>query len=50
MLEQAQTSGQTLPFAETYVRMLDDCVAHGEAQWDNAAIAEAIARRRSVKP
>ena len=48
MLEQAQTLGQTLPFAEVYARMLEDCVAHGEGEWDNAAIAEAIARRRSV--
>jgi len=27
--------------------MLEDCTAHGEARWDNAAIAEAIARLRS---
>jgi 3-hydroxyisobutyrate dehydrogenase-like beta-hydroxyacid dehydrogenase len=45
MLEQARTSGQDLPFASVYARMLEDCVAHGEAEWDNAAIAEAIARR-----
>ena len=25
--------------------MMEDCIAHGEAQWDNAAILEAIARR-----
>jgi L-threonate 2-dehydrogenase len=48
MLEQAQTLGQTLPFAEVYARMLEDCIVHGEGEWDNAAIAEAIARRRSV--
>lgn len=48
MLEQAQTLDQKLPFAEVYARMLEDCVAHGEGEWDNAAIAEAIARRRSV--
>jgi 3-hydroxyisobutyrate dehydrogenase-like beta-hydroxyacid dehydrogenase len=46
MLEQAQAKGQELPFATVYARMLDDCVQHGEGEWDNAAIAEAIARRR----
>jgi putative dehydrogenase len=47
MLDQARATGQDLPFAAVYARMLEDCVAHGEAEWDNAAIAEAIARRRS---
>lgn len=46
MLEHARAAGQALPFASVYVRMLEDCIAHGEAQWDNAAIAEAIARQR----
>jgi 3-hydroxyisobutyrate dehydrogenase-like beta-hydroxyacid dehydrogenase len=46
MLEQARAAGQALPFAAVYVRMLEDCVARGEDQWDNAAIAEAIARSR----
>ena len=46
MLAQAKIKGQDLPFASVYARMLEDCVAHGEAEWDNAAIAEAIARRR----
>ncbi len=45
MLDQARAAGQALPFAAVYARMLEDCVAHGEAEWDNAAIAEAIARR-----
>ena len=48
MLEQAKTKGQTLPFANVYVRMLEDCVAHDEAEIDNAAIAEAIARQRTT--
>ncbi|MGZ5159356.1 MAG: NAD(P)-dependent oxidoreductase [Burkholderiales bacterium] len=48
MLEQARAANQALPFATVYVRMLEDCVARGEAQWDNAAIAEAIARSRHV--
>jgi len=45
VLEQARAAGQGLPFAAVYVRMLEDCMAHGEAEWDNAALAEAIARR-----
>jgi 3-hydroxyisobutyrate dehydrogenase-like beta-hydroxyacid dehydrogenase len=47
MLAQARLAGQDLPFAAVYARMLEDCVAHGEAELDNAAIAEAIGRRRS---
>jgi 3-hydroxyisobutyrate dehydrogenase-like beta-hydroxyacid dehydrogenase len=47
MLEQARAKGQALPFAAVYARMLEDCVAHGEAEWDNAAIAEAIGRHRT---
>ena len=46
MLEQAGAAGQELPFATVYARMLEDCVRHGEGEWDNAAIMEAIARRR----
>jgi len=45
MLEQARARGQELPFATVYAQMMEDCIAHGEAGWDNAAIAEAIARR-----
>jgi putative dehydrogenase len=47
MLDQARATGQDLPFAAVYARMLEDCVAHEEGEWDNAAIAEAIARRKS---
>ena len=47
MLGQAAAAGQELPFATVYVRMLEDCVRHGESEWDNAAIVEAIARRRT---
>ena len=50
MLAQARASGQALPFAATYVKMLEDCVKHGEAAFDNAAIAEAISRQRNKKP
>jgi putative dehydrogenase len=45
MLAQAQAHGQDLPFASLYAWMLEDCMKHNEADWDNAAIAEAIARR-----
>lgn len=45
MLEQAHAARQELPFASLYAQMLEDCMEHGEGEWDNAAIAEAIARR-----
>ena len=47
MLAQAAAKGQELPFATVYARMLEDCVEHGESEWDNAAIVAAIARRRT---
>jgi len=47
ILDQARVKGQDLPFASAYVRMLEDCISHGEGEWDNAAIAEAIGRRRT---
>lgn len=46
MLEQAAAKEQVLPFASVYARMLEDCIEHGEGEWDNAAIGEAIARQR----
>lgn len=46
MLEQARRTGQELPFASVYAQMLEDCMQNGEGEWDNAAIAEAIARKR----
>jgi 3-hydroxyisobutyrate dehydrogenase-like beta-hydroxyacid dehydrogenase len=45
MLAQAQAAGQPLPFAQVYAELLGDCIAHGEGDWDNAAILEAIRRR-----
>ena len=48
MLEQARARGQDLPFAAVYARMMEDCLSHGEGEWDNAAIAEAIARLGST--
>ena len=49
MLQLGAARGQALPFAAVYARMLEDCVAHGEAEWDNAAIAEAIERQRTSR-
>jgi len=48
MLDQGRKAGQALPFATVYVHMLEDCVRHGEAAWDNAAILEAVRRRRAT--
>lgn len=45
MLAQAGAAGQQLPFAQVYVELLEDCMKRGEAEWDNAAILEAIRRR-----
>ena len=45
MIDQARSKGQALPFANVYAELLEDCVARGEAELDNAAILEAIARR-----
>jgi 3-hydroxyisobutyrate dehydrogenase-like beta-hydroxyacid dehydrogenase len=47
MLAQGQAAGQPLPFAKLYAELLEDCVRHGEDEWDNAAILEAIRRRGS---
>jgi len=47
MLAQAGAAGQSLPFAQVYAELLEDCMKHGEAEWDNAAILEAIRRRGS---
>jgi 3-hydroxyisobutyrate dehydrogenase-like beta-hydroxyacid dehydrogenase len=46
MLAQGEARGQELPFSRLYAQMLEDCMKHDEAGWDNAAIAEAIARHR----
>ena len=45
MLEYSVALGQQLPFAQVYAELLHDCIEQGEAQWDNAAILAAIARR-----
>jgi len=45
MLDYSATLDQQLPFAQVYAELLHDCIEQGEAQWDNAAILAAIARR-----
>ena len=46
MLEQAKARGQGLPLAETYVSIVDGCVAAGEGNLDNSAVIEEIRRRK----
>lgn len=46
MLEQAKERGQGLPLAETYVSIVDGCVAAGEGNLDNSAVIEEIRRRK----
>ena len=46
MLEQAKERGQGLPLAETYVSIVDGCVAAGEGDLDNSAVIEEIRRRK----
>jgi 3-hydroxyisobutyrate dehydrogenase-like beta-hydroxyacid dehydrogenase len=47
MLEQAERHGQRLPLAETYTELMNGCVAHGEGEWDNAAVIREIRRQQS---
>jgi len=37
-------SSQHLPLTDVYVRLLENCLSHGEGQLDNAIIFEALAR------
>jgi len=46
MLEQAKERGQGLPLAETYVSIVNGCVAAGEGNLDNSAVIEEIRRRK----
>ena len=46
MLEQAKARGQGLPLAETYLSIVDGCVAAGEGELDNSAVIEEIRRRK----
>jgi 3-hydroxyisobutyrate dehydrogenase-like beta-hydroxyacid dehydrogenase len=47
MHEQAVAHGQKLPLAQTYVDLVQGCVAAGEGEWDNAAVMQEIRRRTS---
>jgi 3-hydroxyisobutyrate dehydrogenase-like beta-hydroxyacid dehydrogenase len=47
MRDAALARGQRLPFTELYLTMMQDCMDHGEADLDNAAIIKALARARS---
>jgi 3-hydroxyisobutyrate dehydrogenase-like beta-hydroxyacid dehydrogenase len=46
MHEQAAAHGQQLPLAQTYVELVQGCVAAGEGEWDNAAVMQEIRRRK----
>ena len=48
MRDYAGSAGQHLPFAETYIDMMEGCVRAGEGDWDNAALLEEIKRRRTA--
>lgn len=47
MHDYADAAGQRLPFAETYIDIMEGCVRAGEGDWDNAALLEEIKRRRT---
>jgi 3-hydroxyisobutyrate dehydrogenase-like beta-hydroxyacid dehydrogenase len=47
MREIAGRVGQPLPFASLYAELMRDCVAHGEAELDNAILINAIRRQRT---
>ena len=48
MREIAKRVGQPLPFAGLYAELMRDCVAHGEADKDNAILINAIRRQRKT--
>ena len=50
MREIAQRVGQPLPFASLYAELMRDCVAHAEADCDNAIVINAIRRQRVDAP
>ncbi|MEM7463431.1 MAG: NAD(P)-dependent oxidoreductase [Pseudomonadota bacterium] len=45
----ANSVDQKLPFGETYLAMMNDCIENGEEAFDNAAIISAISRQASDK-
>ena len=44
IVQSADAKGKTLPFATTYLSLMQDCIAAGEASLDNSAIIRAIRR------
>ena len=48
MAEVARRVGQPLPFASLYAELMRDCVAHDEADADNAILINAVRRRRTT--
>lgn len=48
MRDQAARLGQTLPLADTYIGLVEGCVAQGEGEFDNSAVIREI-RRRAAK-
>jgi len=48
MRDQAARLGQTLPLADTYIGLVEGCVAQGEGELDNSAVIREI-RRRAAK-
>ncbi len=49
IVDAAKAAGQELPFGETYLEMMQDCIANGEEAFDNAAIVSAISRQAAEK-
>jgi 3-hydroxyisobutyrate dehydrogenase-like beta-hydroxyacid dehydrogenase len=45
MQEQAARLNQRLPLAETYIDLVEGCIAHGEAELDNSIVIQEIRRR-----
>jgi 3-hydroxyisobutyrate dehydrogenase-like beta-hydroxyacid dehydrogenase len=50
MLEQAKRHGQTLPMLNVHCDVLEACVRAGEADLDNSAVINEIARRQEPTP
>ncbi|MGI9399767.1 MAG: NAD(P)-dependent oxidoreductase [Rhizobiaceae bacterium] len=46
ILQAAESKQQNLPFAQTYMSMMEDCVVNGEEDLDNSAIINALVRAR----
>lgn len=46
IVQAARDEGQNLPFARTYLALMQDCISAGEADLDNAAIICAVRRAK----